>query len=78
MTYLSAPGDLALHGVRMLGFPTASRVAGRHGLAPGTVEDALLDFEARVRDTVARAHATFVPLNRRWVDARDRDSCHIL
>jgi hypothetical protein len=102
VTYLSAPDDLALHGVRVLGFPTASRVAGRCGLAPDTVEDALLDFEARgwvrhlsfagdsgwsltdagraenerrlaaelgqagVRDTVARAHATFVPLNRRF------------
>ncbi len=102
MTYLSAPDDLALHGVRVLGFPAASRVAGRYGLAPDTVEDALLDFEARgwvrhlsfagdsgwsltdagraenerrlavelrragARDTVARAHATFVPLNRRF------------
>jgi hypothetical protein len=36
---------------------------------------------AGVRDTAARAHATFAPLNRRfgtaWVDGPDRDSCHI-
>lgn len=47
MTYLSAPGDLALHGVRVLGFPSASRVAVRYGLRPDMVENALLDFEAR-------------------------------
>jgi hypothetical protein len=46
MTYLSAAYDLALHGVRVLGFPTTSRVAGRYGLQTDTVEDALLDFEA--------------------------------
>lgn len=47
MSYLSAPDDLALHGVRVLGFPAASRVAARYGLDAGTVEEALLDFEAR-------------------------------
>jgi hypothetical protein len=46
MTYVSAPEDLALHGVRVLGFPTASRVAARYGLDTSTVEEALLDFEA--------------------------------
>jgi hypothetical protein len=105
MTYLSAPGDLALHGVRVLGFPTASRVAARFRLDAGAVEEALLDFEAcgwvrrisfggtsgwsltdagrtederrlaaelgtvGARDTVARVHATFVPLNQRLGDA---------
>ncbi len=95
-------GDLALHGVRVLGFPTSSRIAGRFGLSPGAVQEALLDFEARgwvrqlsfagqsgwsltdagraenerrlaaeldragARDAVTRAHATFVPLNRRF------------
>ncbi|MEU5881436.1 transcriptional regulator [Spirillospora sp. NPDC047279] len=44
---MSDPEDLALHGVRVLGFSTASRVAGRFGLPAGTVEEALLDFEAR-------------------------------
>ncbi|MGI8448915.1 MAG: transcriptional regulator [Streptosporangiaceae bacterium] len=100
--YVSAADDLALHGVRVLGFPTASRVAGRYGLPPDTVREALLDFEARGwarhlsfagssgwsltdagraederrlaaeldraggRDTVTRAHAAFLPLNRRF------------
>jgi hypothetical protein len=100
--YVSAADDLALHGVRVLGFPTATRVAVRYGLPPGTVEEALLDFEARgwvrhlsfagssgwsltdagrdenerrlaaeldragARDTIARAHAAFLPLNRRF------------
>jgi hypothetical protein len=47
VAYRSAPGDLALHGVRVLGFPSASRVAGRYGLDPGTVQELLLDHEAR-------------------------------
>ena len=47
MAYPSAPEDLALHGVRVLGFPAASRVAGRYGLDPGTVQELLLDHEAR-------------------------------
>ena len=102
MAYVSAADDLALHGVRVLGFPTASRVAARYGLPPDMVGEALLDFEARgwarqlsfggssgwsltgagraengrrlatelgragARDTVARAHAAFLPLNRRF------------
>lgn len=102
MTYRSAPGDLALHGVRVLGFPTTSRVAVRYGLQPDMVGELLLDFQASgwvrhlsfagssgwsltdagraenerrlaaeldragARDTVTRAHATFVPLNRRF------------
>jgi hypothetical protein len=101
MSYVSAADDLALHGVRVLGFPTAPRIAVRYGLPPGTVEEALLDFEAQgwarplsfagssgwslsgagraenerrlaaeldragARDTIARAHAAFLPLNRR-------------
>jgi hypothetical protein len=40
-------GDLALHGVRVLGYASASRVAGRFGLDAGAVEEALLDAEAR-------------------------------
>jgi hypothetical protein len=102
MAYVSAADDLALHGVRVLGFPTASRVAARYGLPPDMVGEALLDFEARgwarqlsfggstgwsltgagraenarrlaaelgraaARDTVARGHAAFLPLNRRF------------
>jgi hypothetical protein len=102
VAYVSAADDLALHGVRVLGFPTAARVAARYGLPPDTVGEALLDFEARgwarhlsfggssgwsltdagraengrrlaaelgragARDTVARAHAAFLPLNRRF------------
>ncbi|WP_448639865.1 hypothetical protein [Geodermatophilus sp. URMC 63] len=38
--------DLALHGVRVLGFPTTARVAGRFGLDRDAVEEALLDAEA--------------------------------
>ncbi len=47
MPYGSAPEDLALHGVRVLGFVTASRIAGRYGLDPGAVQELLLDYEAR-------------------------------
>ena len=103
MAYMSAPGDLALHGVRVLGFATASRVAGRYGLDVSVVGESLLDFEAhgwvrhtsfggssgwslteegrvenerrlaaelgragaRARETLTSAHAAFVPLNRR-------------
>lgn len=46
MTYRSTPQDLALHGVRVLGFSTASRIAARYGLPADTVEETLLDFEA--------------------------------
>ena len=46
MGYVSASQDLALHGVRVLGFPTTSRIAARYGLDPALVEEALLDFEA--------------------------------
>jgi hypothetical protein len=45
--YLSAAEDLALHGVRVLGFATASRIAGRFGLGSGIVQELLLDHEAR-------------------------------
>jgi hypothetical protein len=45
--YVSAPEDLALHGARLLGLATASRIAGRYGLGPGTVQELLLDHEAR-------------------------------
>ena len=47
MAYASAPDDLVLHGVRVLGFPTAARVAGRYGLEAGPTGETLLDFEAR-------------------------------
>lgn len=43
----SPPDDLALHGVRVLGFPATSRVAARFGLDVVVVEDLLMDFEAR-------------------------------
>jgi len=46
MAYVSTPDDLALHGPRVLGFATASRVAGRYRLDVATVADTLLDFEA--------------------------------
>ncbi|QKG19868.1 transcriptional regulator [Actinomadura verrucosospora] len=47
MAFPSAPEDLALHGVRVLGFSTTSRVASRYRLDVDTVQEALLDFEAR-------------------------------
>ncbi|HEY7430425.1 MAG TPA: transcriptional regulator [Streptosporangiaceae bacterium] len=47
MSHVSTAADLALHGVRILGFAAASRVAGRYGLDPATVEELLLDCEAR-------------------------------
>jgi hypothetical protein len=46
MAYQSAPDVLALHGVRVLGFPTAARIAGRYALDVDTVNELLLDFEA--------------------------------
>lgn len=46
MTHRSAPDDLALHGVRVLGFPTAVRVAERYSLDADEVEETLLDLEA--------------------------------
>ncbi len=46
MRYRSAPADLALHGARILGFPTAAGVAARWDLNPGAVQELLLDHEA--------------------------------
>lgn len=46
MSYRSAPDDLALHGVRTLGFATAARIALRYGLDDAAVDESLLDFEA--------------------------------
>ena len=47
MAYQSAPDDLALHGVRVLGFPTTARLANRYRLDVLAAEESLLDFEAR-------------------------------
>ena len=47
MGHHSDPADLALHGVRVLGFPTTSRIAVRFCLDRDTVEESLLDAEAR-------------------------------
>ncbi len=102
MAHQSNSGDLALHGARVLGFPTTARIAGRYRLDVDVVHETLLDFEARgwvrqlsfggssgwsltdagrvmnserlaaeldraaAREIVTRAHATFVPLNRRF------------
>lgn len=53
MTADSAPDLLALHGVRVLGFTTASAVADLYGMLAHDVEELLLDAEAvgRVRRT---------------------------
>jgi hypothetical protein len=105
VAYVSAPDDLALHGVRVLGFATTSRIAARYGLDVELVNDMLLDFEATgwvrhlsfaassgwsvtdtgrvvnerrlaaeldragARETVANAHAAFLPLNGRFGEA---------
>jgi hypothetical protein len=102
MAHLSTPDDLALHGVRVMGFATAARVAGRFGLDTDAVEELLLDYEASGwvrsakfadssgwsltdrgrtenerrlaaeldraggRGTVAEVHGSFLPLNRRF------------
>ena len=47
MGHASDPADLALHGVRVLGFPTTARIAARFGLDRDAVEEDLLDAEAR-------------------------------
>jgi hypothetical protein len=47
VTYVSAVEDLALHGVRVLGSPTAGRIAGRFRLDAAEVGELLLDYEAR-------------------------------
>jgi hypothetical protein len=46
VTHVCDPLDLTLHGVRVLGYATAARVAGRYRLDAAVVEEALLDFEA--------------------------------
>jgi len=46
VAYESAPDDLALHGVRVLGFPTTARLASRYRLDLAVAEESLLDFEA--------------------------------
>lgn len=100
--YVSVPDDLVLHGPRVLGFASSSRIAARFGLDAGLVDELLLDYEARgwvryasfagssgwyvtdggraenerrlaievdragAHDAVRRAHAGFIPLNRRF------------
>lgn len=44
--YVSAPQDLVLHGPRVLGYASASRIAARYRLDARVVEELLLDFEA--------------------------------
>src|SRR5918996_5074238 len=46
-SHMSRPDDLVLHGPRVLGFASASRIAARYALDADMVDDALLDFEAR-------------------------------
>jgi hypothetical protein len=45
--HLSDPEDLTLHGPRVLGFASGSRIAARFGIDRVLVDEALLDFEAR-------------------------------
>jgi hypothetical protein len=108
MPYGSSTEDLALHGVRVLGYAPAGRVAERYSLDAYLVEELLLDYEAMgwtrrgsfggdsgwslsdtgkvenerrlaeelftagVRDEVAKLHAEFVPLNKRFGEACTR------
>jgi len=119
MPYRSDPADMALHGVRVLGFPTTSRVAERFGAActewqvrPTRLDAMALNdhtdwrWDERVLRTLASVEISFKDLcrqladrlarfdgyadryssalskavagQREWVDAPDRDSCHIL
>jgi hypothetical protein len=102
---VSTPDDLALHGVRVLGFATTPRVAARYGLDVDAVEGLLRHFAAEgwvdhlsfgdsagwsltdsgkaenerraaaeldragAREAVVEAHARFLPLNRRFGEA---------
>jgi hypothetical protein len=91
MPHQSTAEDLALHGLRVLGFAAAPRIAGRYKLDPGEVQEFLLDHEARgwvltdagraederrlaaelavagtgARDDFVAAHQQFLPLNDR-------------
>lgn len=47
LPYASSPEDLALHGPRVLGFASATRIAARYGLPPDLVRERLLDHQAR-------------------------------
>lgn len=46
-SYASEPDDLVLHGPRVLGYATPSRVGSRFGLDADFVRERLLDYEAR-------------------------------
>lgn len=47
MPHESAAEDLALHGLRVLGYAEAPRIAVRYGLDRGDVQEYLLDHQAR-------------------------------
>jgi hypothetical protein len=47
MAHQSTAEDLALHGLRVLGYAEAPRIAGRYGLDRGIVQEYLLDHQAR-------------------------------
>jgi len=47
MPHQSTAEDLALHGLRVLGYAAAPRIAGRYRLDPGAVQEYLLDHQAR-------------------------------
>ena len=47
MPHESPAEDLALHGLRVLGYAGAPRIAGRYGLDPGATAEYLLDHQAR-------------------------------
>lgn len=84
MGHRSAPEDLALHGVRVLGFPTAARVADRFGLRTDEITDLLLDFEACgwVRHSRFGGDSgwslTDAGREENERHAPDRDSCHLV
>ncbi len=44
--YVSDPRNLALHGARVLGFASTTRIASRYGVDIDTVDQSLQDFEA--------------------------------
>jgi hypothetical protein len=86
VAYRSAPGDLALHGVRVLGFPAASRVAGRYALGSlqasfgrlcGQLSGSLTRFDGYA-GLYSSALGQVETGHQAWVDAPGQDSLHVV
>jgi hypothetical protein len=76
VAYRSAPEDLALHGVRVLGFPATSRVAGTENeRLCGRLSAGLTRFDSYA-GLYSSALVKVETGHHSWVDAPDRDSLH--